>query len=95
MEIEKGAQLMDVTDIATVPPSSGEGDSEKRARKPKAQTPEATQAEPTQPRAIDPNTGLELDEHDLPLSGPARVKAMAARGLDTDPALTATENADG
>lgn len=101
MEIEKGAQLMDVTDTTDLPPSSGQGDGDaKRDRKPKGKASETlegetSQAESTQPRKVDPDTGLELDEYDLPLSGPARVKAMAARGLDTDPALTATENADG
>lgn len=100
MEIEKGAQLMDVTDTTDLPPSSGAetgGDEggEQNAPGKKSRKPKVTQAEPTQPRKVDPDTGLELDEYDLPLSGPARVKALKARGLDTDPALTTTENADG
>ncbi len=50
--------------------------------------PEVKQGEPTQPRAVDPDTGLELDEHGLPLSGPMRARWLAEKGI-TDPALSA------
>jgi hypothetical protein len=67
-----------------------------KGRKGKAM-PEATQAEPTAPRAIDAETGLELDEHGLPTSGPARRQWLADAGIE-DPALKVAdeqENADG
>lgn len=38
-----------------------------------------TQEKPTRPRAVDPKTGRQLDEHRLPISGPARVAALAGR----------------
>lgn len=53
----------------------------------KAAAPPAAQAAPTRPRAIDPDTGLELDEYGLPTSGPARRQWLARAGID-DPALT-------
>lgn len=60
--------------------------------------PKATQAEPTAPRARDPKSGLELDEHGLPLSGPARRRWLAEANIE-DPALKTgadeQENADG
>lgn len=46
------------------------------ARKP--DTPEPTQAEPTKPRPIDED-GRTLDAHGLPLSGPARLRALDGR----------------
>jgi hypothetical protein len=42
-----------------------------------------TQDEPTQPRKRD-GAGRELDKHGLPLSGPARIRALAGK---PDPAL--------
>lgn len=42
-----------------------------------------TQDEPTAPRAVD-EAGYELDEYNLPRSGPARQRALAGRA---DPAL--------
>ncbi len=42
------------------------------ARAPKTET---TQAEPTAPRATNA-TGRAIDEHGLPLSGPARIAAL-------------------
>lgn len=59
--------------------------------------PEITQGEPTQPRAVDEATGLQLDQWGLPLSGPARLRWLADAGIEVDPALIATEeeNANG
>jgi len=37
-----------------------------------------TQAEPTRPRPRD-EAGRELDEHNLPLSGPARIAALGGK----------------
>lgn len=80
--------------------SSG-GDETPQAKRGKGKrdaAPEVTQGEPTQPRAVDPDTGLELDEHGLPLSGPMRARWLAEKDI-TDPALNAsaeeTENANG
>lgn len=42
--------------------------------------PVTIQAEPTQPRPVDPATGRQLDEYGLPLSGPARVARLAELG---------------
>lgn len=77
-----------VTDVEIIAP---------KARKGKAAEPETTQAEPTAPRPIDADTGLELDEHGLPTSGPARRRWLADAGIE-DPALKTgaeEENADG
>lgn len=66
-------------------------------RKGKQAAPKAVQAEPTAPRAVDPATGLELDEHGLPTSGPARKRWLAKSGIE-DPALKGSgeqENVDG
>ncbi|KQO58845.1 hypothetical protein [Sphingomonas sp. Leaf257] len=45
--------------------------------------PKTTQADPTQPRPVDA-TGRTLDQWDLPVSGPARLKALGGK---PDPAL--------
>jgi hypothetical protein len=42
------------------------------------EAPEVTQNEPTKPRPRDA-AGRELDEHGLPLSGPARIRALDGR----------------
>lgn len=47
--------------------------------------PEVTQAEPTKARPLD-GAGRPLDEHGLPVNGPARARALADRGIP-DPAL--------
>lgn len=69
-----------------------------KGRKGKQAGSETTQAEPTAPRARDPETGLELDEHGLPLSGPARRRWLAEANIE-DPALKPgadeQENIDG
>lgn len=49
-----------------------------------------TQEEPTAPRPVDPATGRQLDEHGLPLSGPARVAALKG---EPDPALAVEDAA--
>lgn len=72
------------TIAATLPPLSI-GDKPAKGRK--GRQAGAAQAEPTAPRAVDPDTGLELDEHGLPLSGPARRRWLADAGIE-DPALT-------
>lgn len=88
-------------DIETPTPSTPEGgdgpatppaadDKAPRARKSRPTEPEVTQAEPTLPPPTDPATGLELDEHGLPTSGPARAMWLAERGI-ADPALTDAE----
>lgn len=80
----------------TAPPSAD--DKSPKGRKGKVAEPKATQAEPTAPRARDPKSGLELDEHGLPLSGPARRRWLAAANIE-DPALKKgadeQEHADG
>lgn len=48
-----------------------------------SKTPKTTQEEPTRPRPTDA-AGRQLDEHNLPLSGPARIAALAGKA---DPAL--------
>ncbi len=56
------------------------------------------QAKPTQPRAVDAISGLLLDVHGLPISGPARRRWLEDAGIEIDPALKAqdeAENADG
>lgn len=50
-----------------------------------AAAPKTTQADPTQPRPVDV-TGRMLDQWDLPVSGPARLKALGGK---PDPALDA------
>lgn len=74
------------------------GDRAPKGRKGKAAEPKATQAAPTAPRARDPKSGLELDEHGLPLSGPARRRWLAEANIE-DPALKKgadeQEHADG
>lgn len=62
-----------------------------RSRRGKPKAPAVTQAEPTAPVPVDPETGLELDQFGLPTSGPARTRWLADRGID-DPALN--ERAD-
>ncbi len=47
--------------------------------------PQTTQADPTQPRPVDA-TGRTLDQWGLPVSGPARLKALGGK---PDPALDA------
>jgi hypothetical protein len=49
--------------------------------------PKPTQAEPTQPQPRD-EAGRALDRHGLPLSGPARLRALNGR---TDPAAPQAE----
>lgn len=48
-----------------------------------AAAPKTTQADPTKPRPVD-DTGRTLDQWGLPISGPARLKALAGK---PDPAL--------
>lgn len=71
---------------------------DKRARKDKPTAPKMTQAAPTAPRTIDRKSGLELDEHGLPLSGPARRRWLRDANIE-DPALNRRageqEKADG
>lgn len=75
----------------TLPPLSAD----EKAAKGRKTKPTVTQAEPTAPRARDPETGLELDEYGLPISGPARKRWLADARID-DPALTGkTENPNG
>lgn len=54
-----------------------------------AAAPKTIQADPTQPRPVDA-TGRTLDQWDLPVSGPARLKALGGK---PDPALTAPAEA--
>lgn len=58
--------------------------------RPRKTEPETSQDEPTRPRARDEN-GRMLDEHGLPLAGPARLAALDGK---PDPALEAAEPAD-
>lgn len=82
-------------EVNTAPPVE---DKAPKARKGKAAEPETAQAEPTAPRARDPKTGLELDEHGLPTAGVARRRWLAEANID-DPALKTDageqENEDG
>lgn len=82
-------------DQAALPPAD---DKAPKGRKSKAAEPATTQNESTAPRARDPETGLELDEHGLPLSGPARRRWLAEANIE-DPALKSgageQENIDG
>ncbi|HEX8224471.1 MAG TPA: hypothetical protein VF605_11705 [Allosphingosinicella sp.] len=41
---------------------------------------QTTQEEPTRPRPVDQATGRQLDAFGLPLSGPARIRALTERG---------------
>lgn len=50
-----------------------------------------SRAQPTLPPPIDPKTGLELDEHGLPTSGPARASWLAERRI-ADPAVIVADN---
>ncbi len=50
---------------------------------------DTVQDTPTLPRKRDAN-GFELDEHNLPLSGPARAARLAKLGI-SDPALPQSE----
>lgn len=85
---------MDADDSMAKAPSSAPAD--KGFTKGKPERPKISQGEPTQARAIDPKNGLELDEHGLPISGPARRRELQARRI-ADPALSnhETEKTDG
>lgn len=48
-----------------------------------------SQEEPTRPRPVDPATGRQLDEHGLPISGPARIAALRGK---PDPAAPDATN---
>ena len=85
---------------AGAPPAPPPADA-KPARKPgkrKAANAVTSQADATAPRSIDPETGLELDEHGLPTARVARRRWLAAANIE-DPALTSAageqENIDG
>ncbi len=85
---------IDETGPAAPSPASGKGGKGRG----KAAEPETVQADPTQPRAVDTASGLLLDEHGLPISGPARRRWLEDAGIEIDPALKAqdeAENADG
>lgn len=51
-----------------------------------ASAPRVSQEGGTRPRRREAKTGLELDEHGLPLAGPLRAQRLAERGIP-DPAL--------
>ena len=42
--------------------------------------PKMTQDEPTRPRDVCPETGRQIDEFGLPISGPARARKLAEIG---------------
>lgn len=54
-----------------------------------AAAPKTTQADPTQPRPVDA-TGRTIDQWGLPVSGPARLKALGGK---PDPALEVPDEA--
>lgn len=96
-DLAPNAPLPAVSNDVRTAPARGSG---RRAAKPEAKVGrgEVGQAEPTQPRAVDTASGLQLDEHGLPISGPARRRWLEDAGIEIDPALKAAdeaENADG
>ncbi|BBB13425.1 hypothetical protein [Sphingopyxis sp. FD7] len=83
------------SEVTTPPPVE---DKAPKGRKGKEAERTTTQAAPTAPRARDPKSGLELDEHGLPTSGVARRRWLAEANIE-DPALKpdagGQENVDG
>ncbi|MBN8844794.1 MAG: hypothetical protein J0H88_16255 [Sphingomonadales bacterium] len=65
-----------------------------RGRRAAPAEPEVTQADPTAPQPVDEATGLVLDKHGLPISGPARLRWLADAGIEVDPAQIAAEEAE-
>lgn len=70
------------SDAGDTPSGPRPGDKAPQGGKGKKPERATTQADPTQPRAVDPRTGLELDAHGLPIAGVARRRWLAKAGMD-------------